>query len=122
VVQQYFTYSLFRQFQVYSTAHRAFVESGVEDRSARAFPIGSAVFGVVGLLGLFVALASVAGHTLEASSAAEMFLGLTMDAAILGVALGMGSVLSGYRPRTLAMVGLASSGLAIAIWLTTILL
>jgi hypothetical protein len=76
----------------------------VEDRSARAFPIGSAVYGVVGLLGLFVALASAARHTLDASTAAELLFGLTMDAAILGVALGMGSVLSGYRPRMLAMV------------------
>jgi hypothetical protein len=42
-----------------------------------------------------------------------MAAGLALNVGVLGVALGLGSVLCGYRPKSVAMFGLVTSGLAL---------
>ena len=117
LVQLYVAYRTVRNFRAFSTAHQALVATGLPDRAARVFPLGAAVLGVAGLAGLLGALILVGAKSIEPSAPAELLLGLDVDAGILGVALGVSSLLSGYRARALSIFGLASGGLAAALWL-----
>ncbi len=118
LLQLFFAYRVLHQFRLFSAVHRALVEDGLPDRAARVFPVGAFLLGVTGLVGLLIALGNVIDHTtLQASEPAELLVGLTCDAAILGVALGVSSMLSGYRARALSMVGLVCGGTAVALWL-----
>ncbi|HEY3058145.1 MAG TPA: hypothetical protein VGL99_04130, partial [Chloroflexota bacterium] len=71
----------------------------------RVFPVGAALLGVVGLVGLGIAVAQIADHSLQPSGPADLITGLICDAASLGVALGLSSILSGHRPRALSILG-----------------
>jgi hypothetical protein len=59
-----------------------------------------------GLIATFVLAARVQGQAVAAE--AEMLAGLALNVGVLGFALGLGSVLCGYRPREMAMFGLVT--------------
>ena len=47
---------------------------------------------------------------------ADLLLGLVINGGVLAFALALASLLSGFRPRSLAITGLVSSGIAVAVW------
>jgi hypothetical protein len=84
-------------------------------RAERLFPAGAFVCGLVASLTFMglIASAIVIIGVQEAEpdpAATEYLVSATMDVAVLGIALGLGSVLSGFKRRGLAVLGLLAGG------------
>lgn len=95
LLQLYFAYNVYRQFRRFAPAHEAFVAAGVEDRAARVFPPAAALLGLTGAVGLVLAVSSLASGS-PPQLLTDLVEGLILDAAILGFALGVASLLSRY--------------------------
>ncbi len=122
LLQLYFAYRIVRQFRLFTRVHRAAVGIGAPDRARRIFPIAATVLGVFALCGViasFIDLAGTAGTPISQST--EMLIGLIINTGVLGLALALGSLFCGYRPRSLTLLGLITSGLAMLIWAITLL-
>jgi len=98
-------YRLVRRSGRFSIAHQALVALGIEDRAARVFPLAAAGLGPIGGRGFVLSLANVSELAAQASSSANLMVGLILDAALLGAALGASSLVNGYHQRGLAVVG-----------------
>jgi len=58
----------------------------------------------------------MAGVLNQSMPNADLLLGLVINGGVLAFALALASLLSGFRPRSLAITGLVSSGIAVAVW------
>ena len=113
LLQLYFVYRVGRQFHVFAPAQTG---HGV-DRAVRAFPVAAGLLGPLALLGLlatFVVLAGTQGKA--ASPITDLVFGSMVNLGVLALALALGSLLCGYRLRSLSILGLVTSAIAVAIW------
>lgn len=126
VIQWYFSFRILRRFSGYRRAERALEApsdvnaSGLTpQRSAKVFPWAGFLMGVFSFLAFIGAFGSAIVYVIiSASETPPGFLslveGLAVSTGVLGFALGLASVLCGYRFRVLAILGMVAGLLTLA--------
>ena len=114
VVQLVLAFWVFRQYTRYRRAEATLDGSPAPQRAGRAFPPLGCVLGVLAWAGL--AIVVVGAIVIDATGSAGLapilgWLGeLVVGLAVLGLAVSTASLLSGFRYRVLAILGLVACG------------
>lgn len=123
LLQVYFAWRIFQQFRRFLKAEKEFLRTAPEEteipaftaeRTARLFPWLGLFLGGWSLPGLLVVWAAIVIRIglSQGTTANIEFLGflegLVVDFGVLGFALALASLLSGYRPKIVAIIGLTA--------------
>ncbi|HEX6269639.1 MAG TPA: hypothetical protein VFZ43_05360 [Anaerolineales bacterium] len=127
LLQVYFAWRLFQQFRRFRKVEEELLGTAPDEtetpafpaeRTARLFPwLGLFLGGwsLLGLLGVWAAIVISAGVSQGTANIEFLGLleGLVVDFGVLGFALALASLLSGYRPKIVAIIGLTAGLLTI---------
>jgi hypothetical protein len=113
LIQVYFAYRVWRQFRAFVGPDRALRSMPGANRARVVFPLAAVVLGPLALVGVGAVMTGVLA---ESMPNADLLLGLVVNGAVLAFALALASLLSGFRPRGLAVTGLVTSGIAVLVW------
>jgi len=128
VLQAYWSYQLYRKYQVYAIVEKKYLELEVEqeepsNRAKDTFPgcgCAMGVIGLVGALGVFIlTVAAVAAREPDAPvpenlQVIDFIMGGLMASGILGFALSVAALVSGHPRKWLAWIGALAGGLLMA--------
>jgi hypothetical protein len=130
LLQIYFVFRISQQYRRFRAAEKEYAKltnntindgSFAANRAARFFPWIGSLLGCSSLIGLvavvFIIIVIVAG-TGNASSVPNYFGFIeesVVNLGVLGFAIGLAALLSSYRPKALAIIGLVASVLTLAI-------
>ena len=128
IIQGYLAFQIFRRFLKFRPAEAELLGNvqGINRgsltpaRSAKLFPWAGFSLGIISLLGLTSIFVGVIIYVIVTESdtlpgIVDFAEGLFLDFAILGFATGLASLLSGYRWKILAILGLAAGALTLVI-------
>ncbi len=124
--QFYLVYQIIKQYRFFSVTeqeyHRIVTTAPSKTKHApRFFPWFASLFGCSSILGFALVIGAVIVMVIGSGNSAEIpdyfgFLeGLTVNFGILGVALGLASLLSKYNRKALAILGLAGGALTVVL-------
>jgi hypothetical protein len=125
--QVYLAFRVFRQFFRFRRAQENYdslvVQGIIErrpstERTAIIFPWIGGLFGILSLGGLLTLLAStfvLIALDAQISNLFGFMVGLTVNLGVLGFAVALSTLLSGYRYKPVAVIGLAASVLTLTI-------
>jgi hypothetical protein len=132
--QIYLAFRVFRQFFRFRQAQKDYVNLVVEgslvsppmpDRAVRAFPWIGGLMGIVSVAGfaaVFVSAIIVTGLSGGLPDYFSFLEGLAVNVGVLGLAVSLASLLSSYRYRLLAVLGIIGSVLTLFVDLSLVLL
>jgi hypothetical protein len=119
-------YRKFKQYDVVQTNFRRLVAEDritaapERDRAASIFPVSGCLFSALALLGLVALVVFVFGSLLldlDVPDAVDFFIGLVVNVAVLGLAVGLATIVSHYRHRALAVLGAIASVLVLVMYI-----
>ncbi|HET7087498.1 MAG TPA: hypothetical protein VFL17_02495 [Anaerolineae bacterium] len=127
--QFFLAFQVFRQFFHFRQAEREYATLRVQEalpsplipeRAVRAFPWAGCVLGALSLAGLVTSIVMVIvlvafAQVTELPGFVGLIEGLAVDLGVLGLAVGLASVLSGYPYKVLAWLGIVASALVLLI-------
>lgn len=128
LVQFYFAYRVFQQYRRFRDIEGEYIQSTSmevnsdvvkKDRAARFFPwLGSLLScsSILGLVIFFVAIIVIMAQTQDPASVPNYFNfvgGLVENVGVLGFAISLAALLSKYRPKAAAIVGLVFGALTL---------
>jgi len=134
LLQLYLAFRVFRKFRLFRQSHANYVTllattpGGLPPavRAGRVFPVLALGLGLLALTGL---VALIAGVVVMGSVGMGTFSGLldllismVVNLGVLGLAVGLAALLSGYRYKLAAVGGLTASTLVVLIWLVLVAL
>jgi len=134
VLQFYWAFGLFREFlrfrhvqEEYATHVQSDPSRGVAPamHARRMFPWASLILGVLVIIGVvivFVLLATAASPDAEPSNALYTLFDVLPNLAVVGMAMGLASVLCRFPFRLVAAVGMLACTLVMLSWLALLLL
>lgn len=117
--QVYLAYRIFSQFSRHQRAEKAALESGehpLSNRATRYFPLASCLIGAASLTMLIVLFFWIVMRYTQGqadSSVLDFLYALNVDLSVLGLALGLASLLARFRNKGLAIAGLSLSGVVL---------
>ncbi|MDI6772928.1 MAG: hypothetical protein QME77_10135 [bacterium] len=121
LVQLFLSFQTFKEFRAFRAIQAAFEQLSPEEtqgeqatrRAARFFPWGSLLLGLMASGGSVIFLGTLVYAMMQGAAEVPQGAGgrlaFILDLGVLGVAVGLGSLLSGFRGKTISGIGIATS-------------
>jgi hypothetical protein len=126
VFQVFLAFTTSRKYTQFRQAEKALGDLPGPQRARRAFPQIGCALGALALSGLVIIFATVVFFSIAGTTDLPGFLlwleSLVTGLAVLGLATAVASLLSGYRPKLLAVLGVVASSLTLLVELAFALL
>lgn len=132
--QVYLAVQVHRNFRRFSTIQANFRRLVAEDRittapapdrAASVFPVTGCLlsaFSLLGVVGIIVTVFGAAIIKIDLPGGIDFAVGIVVNLAVLGLAIGLASIVAHYRHRALAVLGVIASVLVLLLWLAFTLL
>jgi hypothetical protein len=127
IYQVYLAYQVFRKYRFYRDTEDV-SQTAQASRASRVFPWFSAFFGCIAFIGLVLSVLIVflvaigSKGTRTAPAYFDFIIGLTENLGVLAVATGAASLLSKYRSKVLAIVGIVAGVLTVGLYFLLVIL
>ena len=123
LLQVYFSYRIARHFPRFLRAQRAVQAVVGRDRARDVFPLAAAGLGTLALVALIVSFVLLLGNLNKlAPESANLVVDTAVNLGVLGIALSLSSILTGFGHKGASIYGLITSGLASLVWVVLLVM